>query len=579
VTLVLGINAFHPDSSAALLQNGAFVVGVEEERLNRIKHWAGFPERAIRNVISHASTELREVAHVAISRNPSAHFVQKVLFALRDWDGINGVRSQLENFRKVSDLSERIRRIDPGFAGQVHHVEHHRAHIASAFFCSPFEDAACLSVDGFGDFCSSIAALGRDNRFEVLDFIPYPHSLGIFYTAVTQFLGFFKYGDEYKVMGLASYGQPTYLPQMRKIVFLKDDGQFETDVDYFVHTAEGVTMSWADSAPVMGRLFSQKLIDELGPPRESDDELTERHFDIAASLQAMYEEAFFHRLSALQRRTGLKKLCLAGGCAMNSVANGKILRNTNFDSVFIQAAAGDAGTALGASLYVWHQEMGNPRDFVMEHSYWGPGFDESQIKAAIDRQVQKNGFLVQRSVDAETLVGDTAGALANGEIVGWYQGRSEWGPRALGNRSILADPRRKEVRDVLNARVKRREWFRPFGPSILEERVSDYFEESHPDPFMVKVYPVRPSKRSEIPAVTHVDGTGRLQTVSRNQNPRYWELLRSFESLTGTPLLLNTSFNENEPIVNTPDEALDCFKRTKMDRLVLGEWMITRDRS
>ncbi|HUJ12912.1 MAG TPA: carbamoyltransferase C-terminal domain-containing protein [Thermoanaerobaculia bacterium] len=581
---ILGINAFHGDSSAAALQDGAFVCGLEEERLNRIKHWAGFPEGAIRTVIEDARTALSEIEHVAISRNPSAHFVQKILFALRKMQSLDTVKSRMANIRKVADLGDRLRTIDAGFRGRIHHVEHHRAHIASAFFCSPFEEAACLSVDGFGDFCSSMSAIGRGSSLEILDHVVYPHSLGIFYTAITQFLGFPKYGDEYKVMGLASYGEPRFLPQMREIVILEDDGQFQTNLDFFVHAAEGVTMSWEGGEPVIGRLFSQKLVETLGTPREPGSEITQEHKDIAASLQAMYEEAFFHRLNWLHRRTGLKALCLAGGCAMNSVANGKIFRNTRFTDVYIQSAAGDAGTALGAALYVWHEELHNPRDFVMTHSYWGPRYDESAIVAALKERVPGfdphgnggGGLRVRREESSGALTADTAAAIARGEIIGWYQGRSEWGPRALGNRSILVDPRRAEMKDILNARVKRREPFRPFAPSILQERVGDYFEESYPDPFMIKVYPVRPAKRAEIPAVTHVDGTGRLQTVSSEQNPRYWELIKSFETITGVPILLNTSFNENEPIVNTPDEAIQCFLRTKMDRLVLGNWIVER---
>jgi len=572
---ILGINAFHGDSSAAIVDRGAFRCGVEEERLIRIKHWAGFPERAIRAVLADQRTALSEIEHVAISRNPSAHFVQKVMFALRNRQGLDTIKSRLANIRKVADLGDRLAQMDPAFRAQVHHVEHHRAHIASAFFCSPYEEAACLSVDGFGDFCSSMSAVGRGNNLEVLDHVVYPHSLGIFYTAVTQYLGFPKYGDEYKVMGLASYGEPRFLPQMRKIVILEEDGKFETDLDYFVHTAEGVTMSWEGGEPVVGPLFSRKFIEGFGPAREPNSEITQVHKDIAASLQAMYEEAFFHRLNWLQRRTGLTALCLAGGCAMNSVANGKIFRNTRFTDVYIQSAAGDAGTALGAALYVWHQELHNPRDFVMTHAYWGPQYGQQAIEKSLYEH--SNGALsVRRVENADTLTSETAEALARGEIIGWYQGRSEWGPRALGNRSILADPRRAEMRDILNKRVKRREPFRPFAPSILEERVGDYFEESHPDPFMIKVYPIRPGKRSEIPAVTHVDGTGRLQTVSAAQNPRYWQLLKSFERITEVPVLLNTSFNENEPIVNTPDEAMDCFLRTRMDRLVIGDWIVER---
>lgn len=561
--------------------------GVEEERLNRIKHWAGFPERAIGAVLGGSNLSLADIADVAISRDPSAHFLQKALFALRNRQGLDKIRSRLANIKKIADLDDRLKGIDAGFRGQIHNVEHHRAHIASAFFAAPFDEAACLSIDGFGDFCSSMAAIGRGNRLEILDAVTYPHSLGIFYTAVTQYLGFPKYGDEYKVMGLASYGQPRFLPQMRKIVLLKDDGQFETSLDFFVHAAEGVTMSWESGEPVIGALFSKKFIEEFGPAREPGTELTSFHHDVAASLQAMYEEAFFHRVNWLQRKTGLKKLCLAGGCAMNSVANGKIFRHTDFEDVYIQSAAGDAGTALGAALYVWHQVLGNPRDFVMEHSYWGPVFSESAIVDAMKETIpgfasdmasgaRAGELYVRRYDDFDELARSTADFIAGGNIIGWYQGRSEWGPRALGNRSILVDPRRAEMKDVLNSRIKRREPFRPFAPSILEERTGDYFEESYPDPFMIKVYPIRASKRAEIPAVTHVDGTGRLQTVSQKQNPRYWGLIKAFETKTGVPVVLNTSFNENEPIVNRPEEAMNCFLRTKMDRLVLGDWVIDR---
>jgi carbamoyltransferase len=302
----------------------------------------------------------------------------------------------------------------------------------------------------------------------------------------------------------------------------------------------------------------------------------------------MYEEAFFHRLRWLHQRTGLRALCLAGGCAMNSVANGKIFANTGFREVFIQSAAGDAGTALGAAQYVWHQVLNQPRSFTMEHSYWGPEFSDGEVASALadafpgydpkggDAPRRHQDLEFRRHADEDALVQNVAQGLAAGEIVGWFQGRTEWGPRALGNRSILADPRRPEMKDVLNSRIKRRESFRPFAPSILEERVSEYFEESYPDPFMIKVYPVRPSKRSIIPAVTHVDGTGRLQTVSARQNARYWRLLKAFEGETGVPALLNTSFNENEPIVNTPGEALACFQRTRMDRIVLGLWEARR---
>jgi carbamoyltransferase len=585
---VLGINAFHGDSSAALLKAGAFHAGIEEERLNRIKHWAGFPLHAIGTVMAIGEVDLGDIAHVAISRDPKAHLIDKAMFAFKRRPGLAAIRDRLLNHRRVAGIETLLADVPSArpFRGTVHNVEHHRAHLASAFYCSPFPEAACLTVDGFGDFLSSMSALGRGTKLEPLDDVMFPHSLGILYTAVTQFLGFPKYGDEYKVMGLASYGRPSFLGQMRKIVRLHDDGRFETDLDYFRHATDGVTMAWESGEPMLGPVWSQKFVEEFGPARASDAPLTEREHDLASSLQALYEEVFFHRLRWLQRRTGLKALCLAGGCAMNSVANGKIFGETPFTDVFIQSAAGDAGTALGAAQYVWHQELGRPRAFEMTHSYWGPEFSSEAIARALhaamidfraDLATQRCGDLeIALATDEASLVTETAAALAAGEIVGWFQGRTEWGPRALGNRSILADPRRAEMKDVLNARIKRREPFRPFAPSILEERVGDYFEQSYPDPFMIKVYPVRAEKRAQIPAVTHVDGTGRLQTVSKAQNPRYWALLSAFEAQTGVPVLLNTSFNENEPIVNTPTEAIQCFLRTRMDRLVLGDWRVRR---
>jgi carbamoyltransferase len=581
---VLGINAFHGDASAVLIRDGALVAGVEEERLNRVKHWAGFPGRAVAAVLQEAGSDLGAVAHVAVSRDPRAHLLEKALFAFRRRPGLAAVKDRLQNLRHVADLPSRLRDLGHGrFEGAAHNVEHHRAHAASAFYCSPFEEAACLTVDGFGDFLSSLSAVGRGSRLEVLDEVMFPHSLGILYTAVTQFLGFPSYGDEYKVMALASFGRASFLEKMRKIVRLTEEGGFETNLDYFRHASEGVTMSWDDGAPALGPLWSRRFEEEFGPARRPDAPLRERDHDLAASLQAVYEEALFHRLRWLQKRTGLRTLCLAGGCALNSVANGKVGALTGFTDVFVQPAAGDAGTALGAALHVWHHELGQPRRFVMRHAYFGPEYSEERIAAALrarlpglDAEGRSGAHRARRWPDEQGLTRDTAAALSRGAIVGWFQGRGEWGPRALGNRSILADPRSAEVKDVLNARVKRREAFRPFAPSILEERVNDWFDGAPADPFMVTVHPVRPAQRPKIPAVTHVDGTARLQAVSRETNPRFWSLIRAFEEETGVPILLNTSFNESEPIVHTPEEALDCFLRTRMDRLVLGDWTVDR---
>jgi carbamoyltransferase len=580
---VLGINAFHGDASAVLLRDGHLLAGVEEERLNRVKHWAGFPTRAIGAVLDEAGTDLAGVEHVAVSRDPRAHLLDKALFALRRRPGLAAIKDRLSNLRHVADLPTRLQGLGRGrFGGAAHNVEHHRAHAASAFYCSSFEEAACLTVDGFGDFLSSLAAVGRGSRLEVVDEVAFPHSLGILYTAVTQFLGFPSYGDEYKVMALASFGRPAFLDAMRTIVRLEDDGRFQTDVDFFLHASEGVTMSWDDGAPVLGRLWSDRFLGAFGEPRRAGDDLTGRDHDLAASLQAIYEEAFFHRLRWLRKRTGLSALCLAGGCALNSVANGKVRAETGFTDVFVQPAAGDAGTALGAALHVWHHVLGRPRAFVMRHAYFGPAFAEERMAAALRARLPgfesggDGAVRVQRWPDAAGLDRDTAAAIARGAIVGWFQGRGEWGPRALGNRSILADPRRPEVKEVLNARVKRREGFRPFAPAVLEERAADWFDGAQADPFMVTVHPVRPAQRPRVPAVMHVDGTARLQTVSRETNPRFWSLIRAFEEETGVPMVLNTSFNENEPIVNTPEEAVDCFLRTRMDRLVLGDWVLDR---
>jgi carbamoyltransferase len=585
---ILGLSAFHADASAAAVVDGRFVAGVEEERFRRIKHWAGFPEQALRFCLGEMGGVLGEVEALAVSRQPRAYLLRKALLALSHPRSLRRAASRARNLVQVQSLEQRIAADLSDLGGPVprlHAVEHHLAHIASAFFCSPFEEAMCLSVDGFGDFVSTMLAVGRGRSVEVLQRVHFPHSLGQLYTAVTQYLGFPGFGDEYKVMGLAAYGEPTFAPALRRVVPALADGTFQLDLRYFRHVSEGVDMSWNDGAPVLGPLFTPALAELLGPARRPDEELTQRHKDLAASLQRVYEERFFALVRALQKRTGLKRLALAGGCGMNSLANGRLFAETDVEDVFIQAAAGDAGTALGAALWVHHAVLGAPRQgFVMEHCYWGPAHEEPEIRRAIAAGIPESngrdgafGELRIETVDREDrLAGETADALVRGEVVGWYQGRSEWGPRALGNRSILADPRRGDMKDILNLKIKRRESFRPFAPSILEERTGVWFTIDRPDPFMIKVYPIRPEKRPLIPAVTHVDGTGRLQTVSRRTNPRYWQLIRAFEERTGVPMVLNTSFNENEPIVNTPAEALDCFLRTRMDRLALGNIVLSR---
>jgi len=587
-TRILGINAFHADASAAAVVDGRFVAGVEEERFRRVKHWAGFPVLAIRYCLEEMGG-LDQVAALAVSRQPRAYLWRKALLALTHPRSLGRAASRVRNLSQVGSLEERVAKTFGGRAPRLVPVEHHLAHLGSAFFCSPFEEAMCLTVDGFGDFVSTMMAAGRGNSIRVLDRVSFPHSLGLFYTAVTQFLGFPGFGDEYKVMGLAAYGEPRYAAALERIVPPLPDGTFRLDLAYFRHLSQGVDMTWDDGAPALGVVFTPRLEELLGPARRREDDLTQRHKDLAASLQKVYEERFFALVRALGAATGERRLVLAGGCAMNSLANGKLFAATGVEEVYIQAAAGDAGTSLGAALYVHHAVLGGRRDaehrFVMDHCYWGPGYGEEAVRRAIAERLPESsgrdgryGEVTLETIDREDRLAETtAAAIARGEVVGWYQGRSEWGPRALGNRSILADPRRPDMKELLNRKIKRRESFRPFAPSILEERTADWFTLSYPDPFMIKVYPIRPERRERIPAVTHVDGTGRLQTVSRRTNPRYWKLIDAFGRLTGVPMVLNTSFNENEPIVNTPGEALDCFLRTRMDRLVLGDVVLVRE--
>lgn len=578
--IILGLNAYHGDSSACIVVDGKLVAAVEEERFRRIKHWAGFPFEAIKYCLKEANVEIKDIDHIAVNRNPNANLFKKALFTLSKRPSFAMVKDRLSNALKIKDIKsvmhDALSVKSEHIKAEIHTIEHHKAHLASSFFVSPYEEATLLSVDGFGDFVSTMTGVGKGNRIDVSDRVTFPHSLGLFYLALTQLLGFPKYGDEYKVMGLAALGKPVYLDKMKKIVKLSSK-LFELNLDYFIHHSEGVSMTWDDGEPKMGPTYSEKMIKEFGPPRKQEEPITEHYQNIASSLQAMYEEAFFHILNTLYKKTKNPTLCLSGGCAMNSVANGKIFDDTPFKDIYIQSAAGDAGGAIGAAYYVYHQVLGNKRNFVMDSSYWGPKYSEEEISHELRVRSRELGSCkVEKIEDEDELCRRTAQTIADGKVVGWFQGRMEWGPRALGNRSIVVDPRRHDMKDILNSRIKRREPFRPFAPSILLEAVGEYFEKDYPDPFMIKVYPIKKVKRDIIPAVTHVDGTGRLQTVRRQDNPLYWKLIKEFEKLTGVPVVLNTSFNENEPIVCNPQEALDCFLRTKMDVIVMGDFFITR---
>ena len=573
---ILGINAYHGDSSACLVIDGKLVAAVEEERFRREKHWAGFPELSIKWCLDYACVSVRDVEHIAISRNPRSQLHKKIWFAAKSRRSITSLWDRASNARAVMSVKSRLKSAFPDDSDHInpksHSIEHHRAHSASAFLVSPFDDAAVVSIDAFGDFRSSMTSTGTGSKLNVHSTIDFPHSLGIAYTAVTQFLGFPKYGDEYKVMGLAAYGKPAYVDELRKMIEVNDSGSFSLNLGYFLHTsASGSELSWFDEQPEIGQLFSPNMVKLLGPSRDPRDPVDDRHKDIAHSLQAVLEEAYFAILNRAARVTGKRKLTLAGGVGYNSVANGKIFEKTTFDDVYIQAAAGDAGTAIGAAFAVENQVLGRPREFVMENAYWGPEYDDETLLSAL-----KSAGLTPNKFEDKKLFPYVAEKISEGNVIGWFQGRMEWGPRALGNRSILADPRRADIRELLNVKVKRRESFRPFAPSILEEAVGEYFEESMPDPFMLKVYPVRKEKQDLIPSVVHVDGSGRLQSVSKKQNPRYWSLIKAFDEKTGIPILLNTSFNENEPIVCTPEEGIAAYLRTNMDMLVLGNFVVER---
>jgi carbamoyltransferase len=580
VTAILGINAYHGDAAAALVIDGELVCAAEEERFNRVKHCAGFPALAARWCLEDAGLDPRQLDHVAIGRDPRANLPAKLRRLATRPPSLSFARSRARNAARVGGsgiraaLAAALEVSEPSLTAKVHAVEHHRAHIASAYYVSPFDEAAVLSLDGFGDFASCMTARGRGSQLEVTGRVLFPHSLGLFYTAITQWLGFPHYGDEGKVMGLAPYGDPErYLPAMRRIA-RADGGTFRLALEYFTHHTKGVEMTWGEGSPTVGPVFSARLDTELGPARRPGEELSSRHIDAAASLQARLEELVLHVTKSLAASSGSRNLCLAGGVALNAVANGRIRPETPFEELWVQPAAGDSGTAVGAAFHVWHETLGRPRSFAMRHAYTGPAYDEAEISAALEAA----GLTGERLEDAE-LFPRVAEHLAAGDVVGWFQGRMELGPRALGHRSILADPRKAEMKDILNARVKHREPFRPFAPSLPAETVGDWFDQDYSSPYMVLVYGVLQEKRELVPAIVHVDGTGRLQTVEEDASPRYYRLLREFEARTGVPILLNTSFNESEPIVMSPEQAIETFTKTRIDLLVLGNYLVRRDAS
>lgn len=573
--IIIGINAYHADSSAAIFVNGEMIAATEEERFRRVKHWAGFPSEAVKFCLREAGVTLDQVDYVCIGRDPKAKIWKKTGYVLKNLLKKNTLLSdRIKNSQKIASIEEELAALsglsEAAIKPKIKNVEHHRSHLASAFFASPFDEAAILSIDGSGDFTTTMIAIGRGNQIEVIDSIDFPVSAGLFYSAFTQYLGFPHYGDEYKVMGLAPYGHPKYVNEIRQILKFEPDGLFSWDEKYFTNPTE-IKIGYEENIPTVSQLYSQELVKLFGPARTSKEELTQHHKDIAASVQRVCEELIIHLLTHLQKRTGLKNVCIAGGVAQNSVANGKILENTHFEQLYIPSAGHDAGISMGSALYVYNHVLQQPRAKAIYTAYTGSKFTNEEI----EKFLQEKGIKYTRLEDA-ALYDKVTDKLIEPGVVGWFSGRAEFGPRALGGRSIIADPRNDKAKELLNLKIKRRESFRPFAPSILKEYTADFFTKVEDVPFMEKVFPIKPEKQHEIPAVTHVDGTGRLQTVMKDISPRYYALIDKFREKTGVPILLNTSFNENEPIVNTPEEALNCFLRTQMDMLVLENCVIER---
>ena len=570
MSVILGINSEHAGASAALVVDGQPVAAIAEERLNRVKYYAGFPRLAVRTVLDMAGLKPQDIDYVAIPRDPAANLTRKAAFLFGNPTRLPALlrtgAGQVRQLDVKSQLAAEFELDPAALTFRQLRVEHHLAHVASAYFSSPYEQAAGFSVDGSGDFVTCMLASCRGNDIEVLQRIHVPHSLGSLYTMLCQFIGYGRYGDEGKVMGLAPYGEDAYREHFDDMLRLTNEG-FRLNRRWFLPFGAEQSISInARGEMEIGRHFSDHMVATFGAPRQPGSDITQRDMDLARGLQATFERVWLHLLRRLHQLAPCDQVVMAGGCALNSVANGLVTAQTPFHDTWIHPAAGDEGLSLGAALYASQTLPGKRERYVMGSAGLGPEYTQQQIRKALARQQ-----VAAQELPEALLLERTAEALAAGKIVGWFQGRMEWGPRALGNRSILAHPGLAHMKQTLNDRIKRREWFRPFAPAVLAEAQTRVFESGQPSPHMLHVYRIRDEWRERLCAVTHVDQTGRLQTVVRAHNPRYYDLLLAFERRTGLPVLVNTSFNENEPIVCTPQEAIDCFLRTRMDVLVIGD--------
>ena len=576
MSVILGINARHAGASAAIVVDGKPKLAIAEERLNRIKNYADFPTMAIQRCLDDTGISWQDIDAVAIGRDPSANSLEKIKFALNNPSKLPNllkIRSARSSYKNLKDLISYECDVDPNkLRFRQYNIEHHISHTASSYFASDQDRAAGLTFDGSGDFVSTMMSECQGDEIRPINRIFVPNSLGSFYTMICSFIGYDSYGDEGKVMGLAPLGDDKYHDLVKDMVHINSEG-FKLNSDWFAPFGSNQGISINDEGKMqVERHYSEKMIETFGEPRIRNAEITERDMDLAYSLQRRFEIVFLELLNKLYKQVPIEHLALAGGCALNSVANGMIYDKTPFASMTIQPAAGDDGHALGSALYVARSILADGERWIMENSYLGTEYSEQEMEKALKEKGVK-----YEKLDRLNLVKRTAEHIASAKVIGWFQGRMEWGPRALGNRSILAHPGHPEMKDILNARIKHRESFRPFAPSVLAERQSDLFERPEPSPHMLHVYKISKEWRKRLCAVNHLDNTGRLQSVSKNENPLYYDLINEFNSITGIPVILNTSFNENEPIVEHPSQAIDCYLRTKMDTLVLGPFFCSKE--
>ena len=560
---ILGIGGYTLDAAASLVKDGELIAVVEEERFTRRKHESGMPYKAINYCLKKANITLKDIDHIGFSYKPRLRILKRIPYRLlkipiAPFYSIGYIVDEIYSTGKY--LSE-LKQLKQKSEARIHFVEHHLAHAASAFFVSPFEEAAILTVDYMGEWTSTLMGKGAGNRIEKIKEIKFPHSLGILYAAVTKYLGFRHGNDEYKVMGLASYGKPEYIDVFKDMVKLLPDGEYRMNSDYFTY--------WSKAGSREG-FMSKKFIDACGPIRIKGQEIEERHMNIAASLQKILEDTILHIADYLHKKTGIKNLCVAGGVGLNCSMNYRLLQDSPFETVFVQPAAHDAGTSLGSAYYIYNTILDKNRNFTLDHAYWGPEFSNEEIKADLDLDKLKYTHHQDIAKKCAELIND-------GKVIGWFQGRAEWGPRALGNRSILANATRDDMQDIVNKYVKHREDFRPFAPAVLKESAKDYFDFDQESPFMLFICNVKQEKRKLIPAVTHTDGTARIQTVDRRHNKLFFDVIKEFGEISGIPIVLNTSFNvAGEPIVTTPREAIRCFFSTGIDCLIMGNYLLEK---